>query len=82
MITMGIVTIISTLFNLLQGLLNKHYKTLLKQYEDKLIEFNQKDDELLKYCLSRILTDAINKEDYETAKRCRDLLNNLNSVTL
>lgn len=36
--------------------------------------------DILKYCLTRIMNDSAQNEDYDTAKRCYDLLKKLNDL--
>ena len=66
--------------NGMQSVLIDRYKALLKDYYNKLDEVYTKDDEVLKYCLIQILKQAIEKEDYETAERCKVLLSNLTDL--
>ena len=61
----------------MQSVLIDRYKALLKDYYDKLDEAYTKDDEVLKYCIYQILKQAIEKEDYETAERCKTILSTL-----
>jgi hypothetical protein len=70
----GAITIVTHVLNYFQKTLIERYKMLLKDYYKKLDEAYTKDNELLKYCLAQILKQSIEKEDYETAKRCQELL--------
>ena len=73
----GAITLLTHVLNYFQKTLIERYKVLLKDYYDKLDEAYTKDDEVLKYCLAQILKQSIEKEDYETAKRCQELLKQL-----
>jgi hypothetical protein len=70
MITVGVLLISSTVLNYFQ-------KSLIKTYKDKLDKaYNALDKEevITKYCLANILKNAIEREDFEQAKHCQDLL--------
>lgn len=50
-------------------------KAAIEYYKEQEKDHN----EVLKYCLKQILTDAVETEDYETANRCQKLIENLNT---
>ena len=74
------IAVITYAMNCMQSILIDRYSKLLKDYYNKLDEAYTKDDEVLKYCLIQILKQAIEKEDYETAERCKSLLSNLTEL--
>lgn len=47
---------------------------LIIAYQERLSECYNQDKTVLIYCLRHIISESIKIEDYETAKKCRDLL--------
>lgn len=55
----------------------KEQTEALNMYAKEIDRIYKQDDQLLKYCLSKILIDAVNDEDYNTAQRCKVLIDQL-----
>jgi len=71
---MGLITLVTHVLNFFQKQLIKNQQKILKFYKDD----RTKNDEVLKYCLNHILDEAVARNDYETANRCKEALMNLN----
>ena len=56
----------------------KQQNEALNIYAKEIDRIYKNDDEVLKYCLSKILEDAVENEDYNTAHRCKQLIDKLN----
>ena len=70
MIIFGILLISSTVLNYFQKSLIKAYKEKL----DKAYNALDKEEVITKYCIANILKNAIEREYFEQAKHCQDLL--------
>ena len=57
----------------------KRYKELQNAYKDRLDYLDKGMNEVLNYCLKSVFNIAVKDEDYITAKRCKELLEKLNS---
>ena len=64
---------------LLKWLINSQ-QDLISQYEKYVSESTKSNDEVLNYCLRHIFNEAIRNEDYEQAKKCKELLETLKTV--
>ncbi len=51
---------------------------LLKKYKERISNNEKENSVVMKYCLNSILEKSVEIEDYETAKRCKMLIENLN----
>lgn len=80
-IFLSLITFIAVLFvtrSVVQEVLIKEQKLLLNEYKNK-IKKDEKDNSVVhKYCLNEILKKAIDIEDYETAARCKNLIQKIN----
>lgn len=72
MVVMGAIAIASMVLVFLQ-------KQIIGIYKERVEKLYTDNDVVLAYCLSTILKNAIDKEDYETAERCRVLISQLNT---
>jgi hypothetical protein len=79
MIVMGILMLAAILIIASQKVLIKRYRCILKCYCEILHEASTKEDVVLKYCLHHILKESVDTEDYETAGKCRELLQKIYS---
>lgn len=57
-------------------LLNIYLERKLKAYRIKILQFYEESNLLINFALNHILEIAIQNEDYETAKKCVELLKN------
>ncbi len=74
-----LVTITSLTFNILYYKLLNFYRSRLNSYEVRLNESYKYSDETMKFCLNAIINNSIKDDvqDFETAKRCQELINKL-----
>ena len=70
----ALITVATHVLNFFQKELIKGQQEQLKFYEGD----RTKNDLVLKYCLDHILNDAVARNDFETADRCKEALGNLN----
>ncbi len=78
MTTEGIILLTTeSVLLVLMIIINRIDKILIKAYKDRIDKIEGAYDEVLDYCLTRVLKDSIDKEDYETATRCQQLLKKL-----
>ena len=56
----------------------KHYETVLSKAFKSLEYTSEESDAAMKYCLTHIMNMAAEKEDFETAKKCKTLIDNIN----
>jgi hypothetical protein len=61
--------------------LNKSKQKLIDQLQAFISENTKTNDEVLNYCLRHIFNEAIRKEDYEQAQKCKELLETLKTVS-
>ena len=54
-------------------------KQLIDKQEAAICELLECNKNIWKYCLSRIISDAVDKEDYECANECKRILDYINS---
>jgi len=52
-------------------------KILLKRYEDYFEHTKKFNDALFEYCITDIMNRSIQREDYETAGKCMELLKSI-----
>lgn len=67
---MSVIAVVYIILNYFNGILVERYKKLLD-------ETYKGNDTILKYCLRHIEAQAANDGDYETAIKCRDLIQQL-----
>lgn len=73
-----VVLIIANSF--MDKLVSKQFKKIIARQEQYIKEQERNKNEVLKYCVGRILQDSVQNEDYETSMRCRDILISLSNV--
>lgn len=73
-------TLMAVLF-LVEGYLNVKLKAMIAAQKEVLDRLYKNNDEVLEYCLKCIMAHALKEEvqDYETANRCKKLIEELNS---
>ncbi len=52
----------------------KGHEKVIGKYAFKNKELTSTNDELMIFCISHVLKNSLDKEDYETAARCRNIL--------
>ena len=84
MIIVGVLLIVTVVLNRFQAITIKKYQLLTKESDGltaqllKVLKDNDKySSSLFKYCLAHIMKSAIEKEDFETAKECKQALDEL-----
>jgi len=70
LILMGVITVLSMVLNKIDNVILKQYKNLNAEQWD----YIKNSDAIMEYCLKHILKFYIDKEDYEKAARCREML--------
>ena len=72
-ITMCVVTVLTMVLNKFQQFIIDDYRKLHKINNE---EFNY----ILKFCLTKQMEDCIKFEDYETAKKCKSLIDDIDKA--
>ena len=57
-------------------------RKIVKAYQEHIKMQNEFNDETLRYCLIHILSEAVKSEDFECAKKCKELLDKLPKTEL
>lgn len=71
----SIVIIVLLIFYLLD-------RRLIRVYKEYIHQQNGLVDETLRYCLTHILSEAVENQDFECAKNCKELLDKLPETKL
>jgi len=67
---------------IIYGVLLSIQQRIINMYQKQLKDNYKQSNEVLNYCIRRILKDSIDSEDYETAKRCQDILEEFKKETV
>ncbi|HMO62228.1 MAG TPA: hypothetical protein PKC39_08275 [Ferruginibacter sp.] len=68
------ISLIIFFINLAQSKLIGEFKATLNDYRKALTNERSFNIRVLRYCLVRIMDDAVRNEDFETAKKCYDYI--------
>lgn len=74
---MAIITIVAVISSCINEYLYIKTKVHNQYLTKELIEQSDRHIEVLKYCLQFIIVQSAEKEDYETAQKCKEMLDTL-----